>query len=61
MADFSYGLEILVQIANLLELDTPYMRSILDWYNTISLVKERFDYNTFGIINKGDLLNFYRE
>lgn len=61
VADFSYGLEILVQIANLLELDTSYMRSILDWYNTISLVKERFDYNTFGIINKGDLLNFYRE
>lgn len=60
VADFSYGLEILVQIADLLEVDTPYMEGILDWYNTISLVKETFDYNTFGIINKNDLLNFYR-
>ena len=32
MADFDYGLEVLVGISQFLGLNTPKMREVLNWY-----------------------------
>lgn len=58
-ADFPYGLEILVQIANLVNVSVPNMEEILKWYNGISLDNSRFLFSDFGISEKKQLCEFY--
>ena len=59
IADFSYGLSILVQIANLLNIDTPFMKKTLTWYVEIAEKKEMFDFKEFGINDKQTFEEFY--
>lgn len=60
-ADFSFGLTILIQISNFLGLPCPYMQSTMDWYEKISLEKERFNFADYGINNLDDFINFYKQ
>ncbi|MBR5473411.1 MAG: NAD/NADP octopine/nopaline dehydrogenase family protein [Clostridia bacterium] len=60
-ADFSYGLEILIQIADFLNLPCPFMKSTMDWYNKIALQKNRFCFADYGINNLDDFINFYQQ
>lgn len=59
-ADFPYGLSILVQISNLLGLDSLNMKGVLNWYYSIVEVKDEFSYKKYGITSYKDLINFYK-
>ena len=60
-ADFSFGLAILIQIADFLNLPCPFMKSTMAWYDRISLQKESFCFADFGINNLDDLIEFYQQ
>lgn len=59
MADFSYGLCIIKQVALFAKVQTPYIDSVLEWYNNLSCGKGGFDYNDYGIVDKDSFLKFY--
>ena len=58
-ADFPYGLAILVNIAELICVDVPHMRKILNWYYDISGDKNRFCYADYGIDSYEKFVQFY--
>lgn len=60
-ADFSFGLTILIQIAQFLNLPCPFMESTMNWYDKISLQKERFNFADYGIKNLNDFIKFYQQ
>lgn len=59
-ADFAFGLEILVQIADFMKTDAPNMQETLTWYRKISEEHARFDFQDFGVYNKQDFLELYK-
>ena len=59
-ADFPFGLSILVQLSNLLDLDCPYMQKTLDWYYSIVSKSQEFSFSSFGINNINQLIDFYK-
>lgn len=60
-ADFAYGLEILAQVADFAGVDVPYMKEILDWYDRIALVKDKFSFTDYGINNITDFMELYKK
>lgn len=58
-ADFPYGLEILKQIAEMVELPVPYMTKVLEWYYQICTPQKKFRYSDYGITNYASFINFY--
>lgn len=59
VADFGYGLSILVQIADMFGLAVPNMRDTYDWYTDITGNRKGFDFSDYGINGKKDFLTFY--
>ena len=60
-ADFSFGLTILIQIADFLNLPCPNMKETMAWYDEISLQKERFNFADYCIKNLDDFIAFYKQ
>lgn len=58
-ADFSYGLAILVQIAEFAQLDTPQIRQTLAWYYNLVGKRNEFHFQDYGINSYADFLAFY--
>lgn len=58
-ADFSYGLSILAQIANFVNVDIPNIQATMDWYRKIAVNKDEFNYSNYGINSLYDLERFY--
>ena len=59
-ADFSYGLSIIVQIANLFKIHVPYMNETLQWYYRIVSQYKEFRYTDYEITNKEEFVSFYK-
>lgn len=59
-ADFSYGLEILVQIAEMAGVCVPNMKATLDWYYGIAESDKKFSFSRFGITNFDEFIDFYK-
>lgn len=59
-ADFTFGLGILVQIADLLGVTVPTMKETMEWYTKIATAQEIFRFSDYGVKNKSDLLRLYR-
>ncbi len=59
-ADFPYGLSILVQISQILQLDCPYMKRTLDWYYGIVGKEKEFSFKDYGIQTPDELISFYK-
>lgn len=59
-ADFPYGLDIIVEIANLMGVTTPKLNEVSSWYHRISKTKKVFSLEDYGILNKEDLINLYK-
>ena len=57
--DFPYGLEILCQMAEFLDVDVPNMNAILAWYYKIAPNNEKFKFYDYGVNNRNELLNLY--
>lgn len=58
-ADFNYGLIILIQIANLINLPVPYMQGVWNWYEQISLFDKKFSFKDYNINTYEELEEFY--
>ena len=59
VADFSFGLTILVQIANMVGVKAPNMRNILKWYQGLVGEHNEFCFSDYGISSLKDLIGFY--
>ncbi len=57
-ADFSYGLQILCQIADMVGSPAPNMKKVLDWYLKLKPSKG-FDYADYGITDLARFKEFY--
>lgn len=60
-ADFPFGLSILTQLSQLLEIDTPNMNATLQWYYNLVGAREEFRFSDYGINSKEDVIKFYSE
>ncbi len=58
-ADFSYGLTILIQIAEFVDFDAPYMKDTLNWYYNIVGRRNEYQFSDYGINNFNDFMKFY--
>ncbi len=58
-ADFSYGLNIIKQLADFAEVKTPNIDATMEWYRNIAIEKDSFQFENYGIKNREDLKEFY--
>lgn len=58
-ADFSYGLAILMQIAEFAGVDVPNMKATLEWYYNLAGQKDEYRFEDYGIENAQDFMTFY--
>lgn len=58
-ADFSYGLTILLQIAEFIKLNLKNMKETLDWYNSLVKPKDEFRFIDYKIDSFDDFVQFY--
>ena len=59
-ADFSYGLTIIKQIADIYGIDVPNITSTLEWYNAISINDSEYSFAEYGIKTREDFEKFYK-
>ncbi len=60
-ADFSYGLAILVQVADMAGVPVPNMKQTLQWYQNLAGQPKMFRFSDWGIRNYNDLVRFYEQ
>ena len=58
-ADFSYGLTIIKQIAELASVQTPNIDATMAWYRNIAIEKEEFRFEDYGITDREKFEKFY--
>lgn len=58
-ADFSYGLAILMQIAEFVGIDAPNMKETLDWYYGLVGKRDEYRFSDFGINSYKEFIEFY--
>lgn len=58
-ADFSFGLAILVQIADMVEVEVPNMKNLLEWYQGLVGKHKEFCFCDYGIVTLKDFVDFY--
>lgn len=59
-ADFSYGLTIIKQIADIYGIDVPNISNTLAWYDEISLNDSEYSFAEYGIKTRDDFVKFYK-
>ena len=60
-ADFSYGLTIIKQIADIYGLYVPNIVETLNWYDNISLNNEKYSFEEYGIRSREEFVAFYQQ
>ncbi len=60
-ADFSYGLTIIKQIADLYGVAVPNISATLEWYRAISINRSEYDLSSYGIKSREDFVRFYQK
>lgn len=60
-ADFAYGLGIIQQVGVMAEVNTPIIDKVMAWYNSISVEKDEFRYEYYGITKLDELKAFYSQ
>lgn len=58
-ADFSYGLAVMIQIAEFVGVDAPHMRESLDWYYGLVGKRDEFEFSDYDINNYGEFIAYY--
>ncbi len=58
-SDFSYGLTIIKQIAEMAGVDTPNIDATMKWYEKFDKQHNSFNFKDYGIYMIDDLKNFY--
>lgn len=60
-ADFTFGLRILVQVAQFAGVSVPNMEETLEWYHKIAVEKDQFSFADFGVKSGKDFFDFYKQ
>ena len=58
-ADFSYGLVIIKQIADMFGIEVKNIEETLEWYHNLVEENSFFNYEKYGICNRKEFLTFY--
>lgn len=58
-ADFPYGLSIIKQIANFVDVETKNIDIVLNWYKTKQPTIKEFNYSNYNINNLKEFIEFY--
>ena len=58
-ADFSFGLAIIKQIADIAHVSVPNIDETLEWYKGIAVEKDQFLFADYGIKDRDSLVAFY--
>lgn len=58
-ADFSYGLTIIQQVADLAGVRTPNIDDTMAWYKSIAIEKDEFNFADYGITDRTSFETFY--
>lgn len=58
-ADFSYGLAILMQIAEFVGISAPNMKETLEWYYGLAGKRDEYQFSDYGISSLDDFVQFY--
>lgn len=58
-ADFSYGLTIIKQVADLVGVSTPNIDDTIRWYKNIAIEYDEFRFENFGITDMKSFAEFY--
>ena len=58
-ADFSYGLTIIKQVADLAGVSTPNIDATMQWYKDIAIEHNEFRFEDFGITDMKSFAEFY--
>ena len=58
-ADFSYGLTIIKQVADLAGVSTPNIDATMQWYKDIAIEHDEFRFKDFGITDMKSFAEFY--
>lgn len=58
-ADFPYGLSIIQDFARILNVNTPNIDTVINWYQIASGNKQNFDLSKFGINSIKDIYDLY--
>lgn len=58
-ADFSYGLTIIKQVADMFDVDVPNIASTMQWYKEIAVEHGEFRFEDYGIIDREFFAEFY--
>jgi len=58
-ADFSYGLTLIKQVAELTGVETPNIDETMEWYENIAIEHDSFSYSDYGIVTREDFDRFY--
>ncbi len=59
IADFSYGLSIIIQVAEIAGVNTPNMRMVYEWYCSIVSDRTEFKLEDYSIRDIDELYDFY--
>lgn len=59
LADFPYGLSILLQISELIKINSPNMHKVFSWYKNIQPQVKYFSFFDYGIIDRLQFIDFY--
>lgn len=58
-ADFSYGLSLFVQIAQLAGIDVPNLNEVMSWYDSIRIENGGFSFKEHGISDMKSFIEYY--
>lgn len=60
-ADFPYGLFILLQVGNMVNIDIPNMKEVYEWYRSVTDLENEFSFEEYDIKNLSDFKSFYKQ
>ena len=60
-ADFPYGLFILLQVGNMVNIDIPNMKEVYEWYRSVTDLENEFSFAEYDIKNLSDFMSFYKQ
>lgn len=58
-ADFSYGLAVLIELADVIGVPVPNMKDTMEWYTEVSGSRNHFSLDTYGIHTIDDIYRLY--
>lgn len=58
-ADFSFGLAIIKQVADMANVEVPNIDETMKWYESLAVEHKHFNYTQYGIKSKKELISFY--